>query len=115
MSNYKEERPWGMFEVLLDGETCKVKKITVNPGCRLSLQSHAKRNEHWIVTEGVMRVTVDDNVADYMTDEHIYIPKEAKHRMENCGDISAAVIEIQTGTYFGEDDITRFEDDYDRV
>ncbi len=115
MCNYKEERPWGLFENLLDGEACKVKKITVNPGCRLSLQSHFKRNEHWIVTEGTMHITVADHIADYKVDEHIYIPREAKHRMENCTSAPAVIIEIQTGEYFGEDDIVRYEDDYGRV
>jgi len=115
VSNYKEERPWGVFEVLLDGETCKVKKITVNPGCRLSLQSHEKRNEHWIVVEGSMRITTGDHVEDYSKNAHIYIPHGTKHRMKNLGSVLASVIEIQTGTYFGEDDITRFEDDYNRV
>jgi len=115
VSNYKEERPWGVFEVLLDGETCKVKKITVNPGCRLSLQSHEKRNEHWIVVEGSMRITTGDHVEDYPKNAHIYISHGTKHRMKNLGSVPASVIEIQTGTYFGEDDITRFEDDYNRV
>ncbi len=113
--HYIEERPWGCFEVLLDDPAFKVKKITVKPGCRLSLQSHKKRNEHWIVTEGYMRITVGETVRDYKANEHVYIPREAKHRMENPGTVPASVIEIQTGEYFGEDDIIRYEDDYDRI
>ncbi len=113
--NYKEERPWGYFEILMDAPDFKVKKITVNPGCRLSLQSHKKRNEHWIVTEGIMRITTGEHIEDYHTNAHIYIACETKHRMENRGETPASVIEIQTGTYFGEDDIIRYEDDYGRV
>ncbi|MDZ7796759.1 MAG: phosphomannose isomerase type II C-terminal cupin domain [Candidatus Marinimicrobia bacterium] len=113
--NYKEKRPWGAFEVLMDDPNFKVKKITVDPGCRLSLQSHHERSEHWIVTEGNMRITVGEEVKDYPVDSHIYIPREHKHRMENCGEKPASVIEVQTGTYFGEDDIIRYEDDYNRI
>jgi mannose-6-phosphate isomerase-like protein (cupin superfamily) len=112
--HYCEERPWGRFEVLLDDPHFKVKKITVKPGCRLSLQSHKRRNEHWVVTEGKMRITVGDTVRDYDVNEHVYIPREHKHRMENRGETPASVIEIQTGDYFGEDDIIRYEDDYNR-
>ncbi len=110
-----ETRPWGKFEVLLDHPACKVKRITVNPGHRLSLQSHEKRNEHWIVSEGILRITVGDTVADYPVNTHVYIPAGAKHRMENCGSAPAAIIEVQTGEYFGEDDIVRYEDDYERI
>lgn len=113
--HYKEERPWGNFEVLMDDPHFKVKKISVKPGCRLSLQSHRQRNEHWVVTEGNMRITVGESVRDYAVNEHIYIPCGEKHRMENTGKKPASVIEIQTGTYFGEDDIVRYEDDYKRV
>lgn len=115
MSIYKEERPWGKFEVLLDSEACKVKKITVNPGGRLSLQSHKRRSEHWIVTEGSLRITIGEKTADYAVAEHVFIPQEARHRMENTGDKPSALIEVQCGDYFGEDDITRFEDDYNRI
>ena len=113
--HYKEKRPWGMFEVLMDDPHFKVKKITVNPGQRLSLQSHRKRSEHWIVTEGSMRITCGEDCRDHDTDSHVYIPAGTKHRMENTGREAASVIEIQTGTYFGEDDIIRYEDDYERI
>lgn len=115
MSLYKEERPWGNFEILLDSKACKVKKITVNPGQRISLQSHAKRNEHWIVIEGSMQITVGKTVSDHFVNDHIYIPKNCKHRIENTTGKPATLIEIQTGEYFGEDDITRYEDDYNRL
>ena len=115
MSHYIEERPWGKFEVLLDSNECKVKKITVNPGQRLSLQSHKKRSEHWILTEGSMRITVNDKVFDCSVGDHVFIPKEAKHRMQNISTTSSALIEVQSGDYFGEDDIIRYEDDYNRV
>ncbi|MEA2076636.1 MAG: phosphomannose isomerase type II C-terminal cupin domain [Candidatus Marinimicrobia bacterium] len=115
MSIHKEDRPWGFFEVLLDTSQCKVKKITVNPDCRLSLQSHEKRNEHWIVVEGSMRITTEDHVEDYPKNAHIYISHGTKHRMKNIGSVPASVIEIQTGEYFGEDDIIRYEDDYGRI
>lgn len=115
MSLFKEERPWGIFEVLLDEVACKVKKITVNPGARLSLQSHTKRCEHWVVTEGKMRITVGDEVYDVTVNDHAYIPKASKHRIENTTNKPAVLIEIQTGEYFGEDDIIRYEDDYNRV
>ena len=115
MSHYIEERPWGKFEVLLDSDECKVKKITVNPGGRLSLQSHKKRSEHWVITDGSMRITIGETIADYAAGEHVYIPKETKHRMENTGETPSALIEVQCGDYFGEDDIIRYEDDYNRV
>ncbi len=115
MNIYKEERPWGYFEVLIDAPSFKVKKITINSGCRLSLQSHKKRNEHWIVVEGSMRITTGDHVEDYPKNAHIYIPHATKHRMKNIGNVPASVIEIQTGEYFGEDDIIRYEDDYGRI
>lgn len=114
-AHYKENRPWGSFEVLLDNPNFKVKKITVKSGCRLSLQSHKRRNEHWVVIEGRMRITVGNEVRNYEVNEHVYIPRETKHRMENSGTEEASVIEIQTGDYFGEDDIIRYEDDYNRV
>jgi mannose-6-phosphate isomerase-like protein (cupin superfamily) len=115
VSIYREERPWGYFEVLIDAPSFKVKKITVNSGCRLSLQSHEKRNEHWIVVEGSMRITTGDHVEDYPKNAHIYISHGTKHRMKNIGNVPASVIEIQTGEYFGEDDIIRYEDDYGRI
>ena len=115
MSHYKEERPWGYFLVLASTPDFKIKQITINPGCRLSLQSHKGRNEHWIITEGTMHITIGDTEKDYKRDEHVYITKQTKHRMENKGTQPASVVEIQTGDYFGDDDIVRYEDDYGRI
>jgi len=114
--NYIEERPWGKFEVLVDSDYCKVKRITVKPGGRLSYQYHHKRSEIWTIVSGVATVTLNDNPAmDYHYGMFVTIPKEIKHRVENKGDENLIFIETQTGTYFGEDDIIRIEDDYNRT
>ncbi|MFN3144373.1 MAG: mannose-1-phosphate guanylyltransferase/mannose-6-phosphate isomerase [Paracoccaceae bacterium] len=107
-------RPWGWFESLVIGERFQVKRIHVNPGAALSLQSHHHRSEHWIVVEGTARVTVDDDVRLISENESVYIPLGAVHRMENPGKIPMVLIEVQTGTYLGEDDIIRYEDVYAR-
>jgi len=118
-SNYKEERPWGNFEVLYNGDDCKVKRITVYPGQRLSLQSHKKRKEDWIVVEGVLGVVFGEDDYD-LTTKYIHrgnshgIGLGWIHRAFNDTQKDAVFIEIQTGTYFGEDDIVRYEDDYGR-
>ena len=112
--NYVEERPWGKFENLLDTDYCKVKRITVNPGQRLSYQYHHKRAEVWTVVKGVAKVTLDDHENWYVAGEVIQIPIGAKHRMENDTNHEVIFIEVQHGTYFGEDDIVRLSDDYNR-
>ncbi|MBS1985777.1 MAG: mannose-1-phosphate guanylyltransferase/mannose-6-phosphate isomerase [Bdellovibrionales bacterium] len=109
-----EERPWGRFEVLLDTENFKSKRITVLPQQKLSYQSHAKRAEHWIVVKGEAEVTLNDQVHRLRAGEHIHIPLGAKHRMANPGSVVLEFIEVQTGTYFGEDDIVRYSDAYGR-
>ena len=114
MSNYIEHRPWGSFEHLLDCEYCKVKRIIVKPGHKLSYQYHHKRNEVWVVVQGVATVTLDDKVVDIKETEIVNIPVTTKHRVENKGTEDLVFIETQTGTYFGEDDIVRLEDDYGR-
>ena len=114
MSNYIEHRPWGSFEHLLDCEYCKVKRIIVKPGQKLSYQYHHKRNEVWVVVQGVATVTLDDKVVDVKETEIVNIPVTTKHRVENKGTEDLVFIETQTGTYFGEDDIVRLEDDYGR-
>ena len=115
MSNYIEERPWGKFEVLVDNDYCKVKQITVKPGGRLSYQYHHKRSEIWTVVQGIATVTLNDNPAlDYHYGMFVTIPKGIKHRVENKGEEDLIFIETQTGTYFGEDDIVRIQDDYNR-
>jgi mannose-1-phosphate guanylyltransferase/mannose-6-phosphate isomerase len=89
-----------------------VKRIVVNPGATLSLQSHNYRSEHWIVVEGAAKVTINDNVQTVTENQSVYIPLGAVHRMENPGKLPLTVIEVQTGSYFGEDDIIRYEDVY---
>ena len=111
---YTEERPWGMFENLLEAEYCKVKRITVSPGQRLSYQYHHRRSEVWTIVKGVGRVTVDDATNWYITGEVIQIPAGAKHRIENDTKENMVFIEVQHGEYFGEDDIVRISDDYNR-
>ncbi len=106
--------PWGMWEVLLDEPTYKVKRITVLPGKRLSYQKHFKRREHWMVVEGEGVVTVDGKDIHLSQGEAIDIAQEDAHRMANNGGVNLVFIEIQQGEYFGEDDIVRLEDDYGR-
>ena len=112
---YSETRPWGSFHVLDEGEGFKVKRIVVNPGGRLSLQSHKHRGEHWTVVTGTATVTVDDRVSDFVRSESVDIPKGAKHRLENFGHSPVEIIEVQFGDYLGEDDIVRYDDAYNRT
>ena len=108
------ERPWGTYEVLTESDGYKVKRITVVPGGRLSLQSHQHRAEHWVVVTGTPTVTVEENVQKVAVNEHVYIPLQAKHRLENYTDDLVVLIEVQSGLYLGEDDIKRYEDIYGR-
>lgn len=110
----KDHRPWGWYESLVIGDRFQVKRIHVHPGAALSLQSHFHRSEHWIVVEGTARVTVDDQVKLVTENQSVYIPLGAVHRMENPGKVPMVLIEVQTGTYLGEDDIVRYEDIYAR-
>ncbi|MEL0008539.1 MAG: phosphomannose isomerase type II C-terminal cupin domain [Flammeovirgaceae bacterium] len=110
-----EERPWGRFFVLHDEPNYKLKRIEVEPGGRLSYQYHLKRSEAWTLVEGVGTITLNEEVKDYNAGETILIPKGVKHRIENRGQEQVVLIEVQTGTYFGEDDIVRIEDDYNRA
>ena len=110
-----EERPWGRFFVLHDEPTYKLKRIEVDPGGRLSYQFHHKRSEAWTIVEGVGTITLDGDFKDYSKGETVLIPQGVKHRIENKGQEKVVFIEIQTGTYFGEDDIVRIEDDYNRA
>ncbi len=107
-------RPWGQYWVLQDESTFKVKKIEVNPEGRLSYQYHHKRAEVWTIVEGAGRITLDGEVKDYKVGEVAIIPLGAKHRIENPFKEPLVFIEVQHGTYFGEDDIVRLEDDYNR-
>jgi mannose-1-phosphate guanylyltransferase/mannose-1-phosphate guanylyltransferase/mannose-6-phosphate isomerase len=110
-----EMRPWGGFEVLADAKDFKAKSIKVDPDAQLSYQSHSQRSEHWIIIEGQAEVVLDGETRQYSAGDHVFIPKGAKHRMRNPGEIPLVFVEVQTGSYFGEDDIVRYEDDYDRV
>jgi mannose-1-phosphate guanylyltransferase/mannose-6-phosphate isomerase len=110
----KVHRPWGSYQSVDNGDRHQVKRIIVKPGNRLSLQKHHHRSEHWIVVRGTAVVTVDDLVKTVHENESIYIPIGAVHRLENPGKISLELIEVQTGSYLGEDDIIRIEDDYRR-
>jgi mannose-1-phosphate guanylyltransferase/mannose-6-phosphate isomerase len=110
----KVHRPWGSYQSVDNGERHQVKRIIVKPGSRLSLQKHHHRSEHWIVVRGTAQVTVNDLVKTVHENESIYIPMGAVHRLENPGKILLELIEVQTGSYFGEDDIIRIEDDYRR-
>jgi mannose-1-phosphate guanylyltransferase / mannose-6-phosphate isomerase len=110
----KAHRPWGSYQSVDMGERHQVKRIIVKPGGRLSLQKHHHRSEHWIVVRGAARVTVNELVKIVHENESIYIPIGATHRMENPGKIPLELIEVQTGSYLGEDDIIRIEDDYQR-
>ena len=109
-----EARPWGNFEVLSDAATHKVKRLTVDPGHRLSYQRHARRSEHWFVVGGEAVVTIDGVEKTVATGEAIDIPLGAAHRIENKGTTPLVFIEVQQGSYFGEDDIERLSDDYGR-
>lgn len=111
----RDHRPWGWFEVLAEGPGFKVKRIRVSEGGVLSLQSHAHRAEHWVVVEGVARVTIDAQARFVAENQSVYVPQGARHRLENPGDRPLTLIEVQTGSYLGEDDITRYEDSYRRT
>jgi len=111
---YTEQRPWGYFSVLEEGENYKVKKIVVNPGHRLSLQTHQKRSEIWTVVKGKPTITCGEEINQYGEGDCIKIPLHAKHRIENKTDSVICIIEVQFGEYVGEDDITRIDDDYRR-
>ncbi len=110
----KDHRPWGWFESLVVGNRFQVKRIHVHVGAKLSLQSHVHRSEHWVVVEGTAQVTVDDEIKLLSENQSVYIPLGAVHRLENVGRVPMVLIEIQTGSYVGEDDIVRYEDLYAR-
>ena len=111
---YTEQRPWGFFTILEEGENFKVKKIVVKPEQRLSLQLHKHRKEQWVIVQGQARVTCGDKIHDLTAGEHIQIPKHSVHRVENTSSDDVVIIEVQIGDYLGEDDIVRLEDDYSR-
>lgn len=110
-----ERRPWGTFTVLDEGPDFKVKRIEVLPGKRLSYQKHSRRSEHWVVVQGTAKVTIDDRETIVGTGQAIDIAIGAAHRIENPDDKSLLFIEVQRGSYLGEDDIVRLQDDFGRV
>jgi mannose-6-phosphate isomerase len=113
--NYKETRPWGGFENLLDSNLCKVKQITIKPGQAPSYQYHFKRSEVWTLVQGEGELKLDDNIIKIKKWDTINIPLQAKHQIKNTGDEDLIFIEVQLGEYFGEDDIVRLEDNYGRL
>lgn len=110
----KDRRPWGWYETLILADRFQVKRIHVHPGGTLSLQSHVHRSEHWIVVAGTAKVTIGDSVQLLTENQSVYVPLGVVHRMENPGKVPMVLIEVQTGSYLGEDDITRYEDIYAR-
>ena len=115
MENYKENRPWGNFENLLDNTSCKVKKIVIHPEQAPSYQYHFKRSEVWVVVKGVGELKLDDVIYKVSSGDVFQIPLKAKHQIKNTGKDDLVFIEVQLGTYFGEDDIVRIEDNYGRI
>ncbi len=108
-------RPWGAYDSIDNGERYQVKRITVKPGARLSLQMHHHRAEHWVVVKGTAQITIGDEVKLVSENQSVYIPVGVKHCLENPGKVAIELIEIQSGSYLGEDDIVRFDDKYGRV
>jgi mannose-1-phosphate guanylyltransferase/mannose-6-phosphate isomerase len=112
---HAETRPWGSFAVLEEGPSFKVKRLVINPHSRLSLQMHRYRSEHWVVVAGRAHVRHGNRTYDLGANESAYIPRKTKHRLENRTNRPVEIIEVQSGSYIGEDDIVRFSDDYKRV
>ena len=113
--NYKDQRPWGYFIVLADESDHKVKRIVIFPKARLSLQKHKLRTEHWFIVSGRAIVTKDTELLELEPGSCVDIPRNAAHRIENPGPGLLTFIEVQSGDYFGEDDIERLHDDYGRT
>jgi len=110
----RAHRPWGWFETLTLGDRFQVKRLLVQPGAALSLQSHVHRSEHWIVVQGTAEVTIGDSIQLICENQSVFIPLGRVHRLANPGKVPVILIEVQTGAYLGEDDIVRYEDDYAR-
>ena len=108
-------RPWGTYTVLQEGVGFKLKRIEVKPGARLSLQSHKHRSEHWVVVSGKALITNGEEQIELQPNQSTYIPVGNKHRLQNIGNLQLVLIEVQCGSYLGEDDIVRYEDSYGRA
>jgi mannose-1-phosphate guanylyltransferase/mannose-6-phosphate isomerase len=115
ITHRKVSRPWGWYDSIDMGDRFQVKRINVKPGASLSLQMHNHRAEHWIVVKGTAKVTNGDQVFLLEENQSTYIPIGTKHRLENPGKTNLEMIEVQSGSYLGEDDIVRFEDTYGRI
>jgi cytidyltransferase-like protein len=113
-SDKSEERPWGKFEVFTEAFNYKAKRLTIFPGAKLSLQSHKKRSEHWVVVEGTAKIINGENILTLHENESTYVPAKTIHQVQNPTKENLEIIEVQTGDYFGEDDIVRYEDMYGR-
>ena len=111
----RTERPWGWYEVIDEGDNFKVKNIQVKPGCKLSLQMHHHRAEHWVVVSGTAIVQLDDKKVVLTSNQRTFIPIGVKHRLSNPGKLPLNIIEVQSGGYLEEDDIVRFQDDFGRA
>jgi len=107
-------RPWGKFEIFITGKNYQVKRLTVNPKQKISLQSHNHRSEYWVVVTGTAKVTLGSKEKILQKNESVFISPKRKHRLENPGKNTLEIIEIQNGDYLGEDDIIRYEDIYNR-
>jgi mannose-6-phosphate isomerase len=114
VASQREERPWGTYEVLHEAPQFLVKQITVTPGHRLSYQRHRKRNEHWVIVSGTGFATIADEDRRLGPGVVVQVPVGTAHRVTNDGSENLTFVEVQTGSYFGEDDIERLEDDYGR-
>tara|TARA_B100000315_G_C14378726_1_gene496417 strand:- start:401 stop:745 length:345 start_codon:yes stop_codon:yes gene_type:complete len=108
------QKPWGSYQIIEKGKNHLVKNILVKPGEKLSLQSHEHRSEHWVIVEGIAKVTINETVKTLQTNESIYIPEKNKHRLENEGEENLKIIEVQYGNILQEDDIIRYKDIYNR-
>jgi mannose-6-phosphate isomerase-like protein (cupin superfamily) len=111
----EENRPWGKFKILLEDKKTKIKKLTIIPGGCLSYQYHNYRSETWIIVEGIATITLNENTLKLYPESNIFVPMLVKHRIKNEEDKDLIIIEVQTGTYFGEDDIVRINDIYNRI
>ena len=114
ITTQKIHRPWGNFTSIMKGETWQVKRLVINPKQSLSLQLHQHRSEHWVVVKGIAKVEINGEVSFLNVNESIYVPIKTKHRLSNPYEDELTLIEVQSGTYLGEDDIIRFEDKYRR-
>jgi mannose-1-phosphate guanylyltransferase/mannose-6-phosphate isomerase len=111
----RSQRPWGSYETVSMGDGFRVKRIVVDPGAQLSLQLHHHRSEHWVIVRGTALVRVNDKTELRRENQAVFIPVGAKHRVANVGNTPLELIEVQVGSYLGEDDIVRFEDSYGRA